>query len=159
MAVTGATFNFNKTVTSEERTASAEQPADNNAPSSKIAGQKKDSQSLKNMIGVQQLQQVVKQGINAVLSNVEGSQTQAQISALKQIGGGLVTGVTATLTAAMVNPVLGVVTGATQLASAGISYAEEEVKFQRDKAWTDYGIEEYKRQRGYSAMYSRSRSD
>ena len=146
--ITGATFNFNKTVTDDEAPSTPEKPTDGAKVETRLAGEKKGKQSTKDMINLSIVTQTVKTAINNAIQNVEGAQLSEQVSAMQSITNTLVS----TVFMAATNPYALVAT----LACQGISYAFKAAKLNREKAWESYGLEEYKAARGYS---NRSRSN
>ena len=150
MAITGATFNFNKTVTQEEAPSTPDQPTDGAKLETKVAGEKSGKQNTKDMINLSIVHQALKTTISNAVQNVEGSQLSAQASAL-QSG---VTSVVSMVFMAATNPYALLAT----IACQGISYAFKAEKFNRQKAWEEYDLEEYRAARGYSAATNRSRN-
>lgn len=148
--ITGATFNFNKTVTEDEPASTPDKPTDGAKVDRAIAGEKKGKQNLKDMINLSIVQQTLKTAINSTIQNIEGAQLSEQANALQSI----TTTTIFSVFMAATNPYALIAT----LACKGISYAFKAAKFNRDKAWETYDIEEYKNARGYSAAISRSRS-
>lgn len=151
MAVTGATFNFNKTVTVEEKPSTAAEPTDSSKLDTKMAGEKKGGSSTKEFLALSMVMNTVQSTVNTTLQNVEGTRLSEQIGAMQSI---------ATTTVALgfmaaTNPYALVAT----LALKGISYGFKADKFNRDKAWQDYDISEYNDRRGYSIHRSRTRSN
>lgn len=145
--VTGATFNFNKTVTEEEPASTPDKPTDGAKVETKVAGEKKGKQNTKDMINLSIVTQTVKTAINSALQNVEGSRLSEQVSAMQSIASTAVS----SLFMAATNPYALV----TMLACKGISYGFQVAKFNRQKAWSDYDLGEYNDRRGY---YRRSRN-
>lgn len=142
MDITGATFNFNKTVTEDEPASTPDKPTDGAKVETKVAGEKKDKQNTKDMINLSIVTQSIKTAINSAMQNVEGAQLSAQTSALQSIGGTVVSSVFMAAT----NPYALI----TSLACKGISYGFQVAKFNREKAWSDYDLNEYRERRGYS---------
>lgn len=150
MAVTGTTFNFNKTVTEEEKPSTAAEPTDGAKLDTKMAGEKKGGMNTKDAINLSLVQNTLKSALNTALQNVEGSRLSEQISAMQSV---------ATTTVALgfmaySNPYALIAA----LALKGISYAFKVDKFNRDKAWQDYDIAEYNARRGYSVHQNRTRN-
>lgn len=148
MEMTGATFNFNKTVTDEEPSSTPDKPADGAKVETKVAGEKKGKQNTKDTINLSIVTQSVKTAINSAIQNVEGSQLSGQVSALQSVA---TTAISSVFMAAT-NPYALL----TSLACKGISYAFKVDKFNRQKAWSDYDLEEYKVARGYANSRTRS---
>lgn len=149
MAITGATFNFTKKVSEEEQVSTASAPTDGNTPKPDLAGEGKKKDNLRTIVGLQEARKVGSAIAQNIISNVEGTTTQAQISALNS---GVST-VASVATTFAVNPILGLA----NLTAQGVSYVARQEKFNRDKAWTDYELEQYKQLRGYSSLYNGSR--
>ena len=150
MTVTGATFNFNKTVTDEEPASTPDKPTDGAKVGTNLAGEKKGRQNLKDTINLSIVQQTVKTALNNAIQNIEGSVLSEQANALQSMANTAVASVFMMAT----NPYALI----TMLACKGISYGFQANKFNRAKAWESYDIEEYKLARGYSASYSRTRN-
>ena len=149
MAVTGATFNFNKTVTDEEKPSTAAEPRDNSKIETKVAGEKKGSGNTQDFVNLSLLQQTMKSTIDTALQSVEGdSRMSQQVSAMQSI---TKTAISSVFMAAT-NPYALIATVAMQ----GISYAFKSDKFNRNKAWQDYDLQEYRSARGYTASRTRS---
>lgn len=148
--ITGATFNFNKTVTDEEAASTPDKPTDGAKVETKVAGEKKGKQNTKDFINLSIVTQTVKTAINGAIQNVEGSQLSEQASALQSITGTAISSVFMAAT----NPYALI----TMLACKGVSYGFKAAKFQREAAWETYDIAEYKSARGTSAAYTRSRN-
>lgn len=157
MDITGATFNFTKTVTNEERVSTPENPVDDDKEKKpKSAGDKKKnangSGENKNAIGAfayDMIKTGVQQTMSAVMSNVSGSPTlQVQLQAAQQIGGKIIA-----YTAAVATGNWAAV--ATMAISDITSYAAKQAEFKRDKAWSDYDLDQYRERRGYSTARSR----
>lgn len=145
--ITGATFNFNKTVTEEEAASTPDKPADGAKVETKVAGEKKGKQNTKDMINLSIVTQTLKTAVNSAMQNVEGAQLSEQASALQSIGSTVISSVFMAAT----NPYALV----TMLACKGVSYAFKQDKYNRQKAWTDYDLEEYRARRGYSNSRTR----
>ena len=152
MDITGATFNFTKKVTDEGETASPEKPVDGDREKKpKTAGDnsKRDSGkgNLKNAIGAfayDMIKTGVQQTLSTVMSNVSGSPTlQIQLQAAQQVGGKIIA-----YTAAIASQNWAALS--TMAISDTISFASKQAAFDRDKAWSDYDLEEYRERRGYS---------
>lgn len=150
MAVTGATFNFNKTVTEEEKPSTAAEPTDSAKLDAKMAGEKKGSLNTKDAINLSIVQNTLKSAVNTTLQNVEGTQLSEQVSAMQSIASTAISSVFMAAT----NPYAFIASVAVQ----GISYAFKVDKYNRDKAWQDYDIAEYNARRGYSVHQSRTRN-
>ncbi len=148
MAVTGATFNFNKTVNYEEGASTPEKPKDNSKIETKVAGEKKGNQNVKDMINLSIVSDSIKTAVNNAIQNVEGSQLSEQTSALQTIA----TSTISSIHMAATNPYALL----TSLACKGISYAFQQAKFNREKAWESYDLTEYRARRGYSVNRSRN---
>jgi hypothetical protein len=157
MDITGATFNFTKKVTDEGETASPEKPVDGDRENKpKAAGDKKkkgdgggkDKESI-GAFAYDMIKTGVQQTMSAVMSNVSGSPTlQIQLQAAQQIGGKIIAYTAAAATgnwAAL----------ATMAISDTISFASKQAAYERDKAWSDYDLEQYRERRGYSTARSR----
>ena len=147
--VTGATFNFNKTVTEEEPASTPDKPTDGAKVETKVAGEKKGKQNTKDFINLSMVTQTIKTAVNSAIQNVEGSQLSEQVSALQSIASTTV----ALGFMAYTNPY----TAIASLACMGISHAFKMDKLNREITWNNYNLKEYKSARGYSAAYSRSR--
>ena len=147
MAITGATFNFNKTVTEEEPASTPDKPADGAKLETKIAGEKKGSSNTNDFINLAVVTQSLKTAVNSAIQNVEGSQLSEQISALQSIGGTLISSVFM----AYSNPYALIA----NLACMGINHAFKQAKYNQRRAWSDYDIEQYKEKRGYSNSRTR----
>ena len=151
MAVTGTTFNFNKTVTDEEKPSTAAAPSDGNKIDTKVAGEKKGSQNTKDFINLALVQQTLKSTVNTALQSVEGdSRMSQQVSAMQSI---TQTAISSVFMAAT-NPYALIAS----IAMQGISYGFKVDKFNRDKAWQNYDLAEYNARRGYSVHQSRTRN-
>lgn len=150
MEITGATFNFNKTVTEDEPASTPDKPADGAKVETKVAGEKKGKQNTKEFINLSIVTQSLKTAVNSAIQGVEGSQLSAQASALQSIGSTAISSVFMAAT----NPYALLAS----LACKGISYGFQVAKFNREKTWESFNIEEYRSARGYSASNSRSRS-
>lgn len=148
--ITGATFNFNKTVTEDEPASTPDKPTDGAKVETKVAGEKKGKQNTKDFINLSIVTQTLKTAVNSAIQNVEGSQLSAQVGALQSIGSTVISSVFMAAT----NPYALI----TMLACKGVSYAFKMDKFNREIAWNNYSLKEYKSARGYSAAYSRSRN-
>lgn len=148
MAVTGATFNFNKTVTEEEPASTPDKPTDGAKIETKVAGEKGGKQNTKDFINLSMVTQTVKTAVNSAIQNVESSQLSEQVSALQSIGSTVVSSVFMAAT----NPYALVAS----LACMGINFAFKQDKYNRQKAWSDYDLEEYRERRGYSNSRTRS---
>ena len=141
--VTGATFNFNKTVTEEEPASTPDKPTDGAKVETKVAGEKKGKQNTKEFINLSLVTQTLKTAVNSALQNVEGAQLSEQISALQSVGSTVISSVFMAAT----NPYALLAT----LACKSISYSFKMDKYARTVSWQDYDIEEYNSRRGYSA--------
>ena len=157
MDITGATFNFTKKVTDEGETASPEKPVDGDREKKpKTAGDnsKRDGGkgSLKNSIGAfayDMIKTGVQQTLSAVMSNVSGSPTlQIQLQAAQQVGGKIIA-----YTAAIASQNWAAL--ATMAISDTISFASKQATYERDKAWSDYDLDQYRERRGYSTSRNR----
>ena len=148
MEITGATFNFNKTVTEDEPASTPDKPTDGAKIETKVAGEKGGKQNTKDFINLSMVTQTVKTAVNSAMQNVEGSQLSEQVSALQSIGSTVISSVFMAAT----NPYALVAS----LACMGINYAFKQAKYSRDKAWSDYDLEEYRARRGYSNGRTRS---
>lgn len=153
MDITGATFNFTKKVTDEGETTSPEKPVDGDKEKKpKSAGDNKDKNKEKSSIGAfayDMIKTGVQQTMSAVMSNVSGSPTlQIQLQAAQQIGGKIIAYTAAAATGNWVAL-------ATMAISDTISYGAKQAEFRRDKAWSDYDLEQYRDRRGYSTARSR----
>lgn len=155
MDITGATFNFTKKVTDESESSSPEKPVDNDKEKKpKPAGDKKKKSDSKDKEGVSafaydMIKSGVQQTISAVMSNVSGSPTlQIQLQAAQQVGGKIIA-----YTAAVASQ--NWVSLATMTISNTISLASKQAAFHRDKAWSDYDLDQYRERRGYSTARSR----
>lgn len=146
--ITGATFNFNKTVTEDEPASTPDKPADGAKVETKVAGEKKGKSNTKDFINLSIVTQAVKTAINSAISNVEGSQLSAQVGALQ-------TGVTSAISMihmAKTNPYALL----TSLACEAISYKFKVEKYNRQKVWSDFELNEYRSHRGYSNSRTRN---
>lgn len=156
MDITGATFNFTKTVTGDGENSSPEKPVDGDKEKiPKTAGdnKKKDGESEKkssiSAFAYDMIKTGVQQTISAVMSNVSGSATlQVQLQTAQQIGGKVIAYTTAMATGNFVAL-------ATMAVSDTISSISKHAQFNRDKAWSDYDLEQYRERRGYSTMRNR----
>jgi hypothetical protein len=152
--ITGAVFNFKiggGTGQTASGTSTADNPTDTDKPSAKVAGEKTSWATVKTAIGLNYAQRIAQTAVSGVISNLEGSQLSAQASALQ----GIATNVVSTAVSFAANPVV----GAVNLATQAISYGFQQNKMDRQKAWSDYDLSEYRTNRGYSAAYNRSRSN
>lgn len=157
MEITGATFNFTKTVTEEGESASPEKPADNDKEKKpKVAGEdgksgdkkKKDKNSL-SAFAFDLIKTSVQQTMAAVTANISGSPTlQVQIQAAQQIGGKIIA-----YTAAIATKEWAAL--AIMAVSDVISVVSKPVKYNQDKAWSDYDLDQYRERRGYSTLRNR----
>lgn len=150
MAITGATYNFNKTVTEEEKPSTAAAPTDSSKLDTKMAGEKKGSLHAKDVINLSLVQQTLKSAINNSIQSIESAQLTEQASAVQSIASTTISSVFLAAT----NPYALVAV----LACQGISYGFKTAKRARDLAWQNYDTMEYRTARGYSAASSRSRS-
>ncbi len=155
MDITGTTFNFSKTVvTEEERLASPEKPVDGDKEKKpKASGDKnKSGDDKKSSVGAfayDMIKTGVQQTVGAVLSNVSGSPTlQVQLNAAQQIGG---KAIAYTMAIATQN---WVALGAMAISDV-VSYASKQAEFKREKAWSDYDLDQYRERRGYSNLRNR----
>lgn len=157
MDITGVNFNFTKKVTDEGETASPEKPVDGDKENKpKAAGDKKkkgdgDGKE-KNAIGAfayDMIKTGVQQTLSAVMSNVSGSPTlQIQLQAAQQVGGKIIA-----YTAAIASQNWAAV--AAMAISDTISFASKQAAYNRDKAWSDYDLDQYRERRGYSTLRNR----
>ena len=157
MDITGATFNFTKKVADEGETASPEKPVDGDRENKpKVAGDKKkkgdgdgkDKESI-GAFAYDMIKTGVKQTISAVMSNVSGSPTlQIQLQAAQQVGGKIIA-----YTAAVASQNWAAV--AAMAISDTISFASKQAAYERDKAWSDYDLDQYRERRGYSTLRNR----
>lgn len=157
MDITGATFNFTKTVNGDGENSSPEKPVDGDKEKTpKVAGDNKKNEESsgdkKNSItafAYDLIKTGMKQTVSAVMSNVSGSATlQVQLQAAQQIGGKVIAYTAAIATG---NWAAAAIMGVSDMIS-GISKRAE---FERNKAWSDYDIEQYRERRGYSTMRNR----
>ncbi len=156
MDITGATFNFTKKVTDEGETASPEKPVDGDRENKpKAAGDKKkkgEGGNTKNSIGAfayDMIKTGVQQTLSAVMSNVSGSPTlQIQLQAAQQVGGKIIAYTAAVATQNWV------ALSAMAIADT-ISFGTKQAAYERDKAWSDYDLDQYRERRGYSSNRSR----
>lgn len=153
MNITGATFNFTKKVMEEGETLSPENPIDSDKEQKpKSAGEKTGKNKEKSNISAfayDMLKTSAKQTISAVLSNATGSPTlQVQLQAAQQVGGKIIA-----YTAAVASGNWAAV--ATMAISDAVSYGSKVFNFEKDKAWSDYSIEQYNERRGYSLSRNR----
>ena len=155
MKVTGATFNFNKTIVQEEESSTPEKPADTGKTKKpKVAGEKKEKTeaqektSLKDAFVYDMIKTAVKTTVSAVIQNVSGSPTlQVQINGISSAA----TKGVAYITAAATNPAL----FAGMLVTDTIQYGFQQGAYNRSVAWSDYDLEQYREMRGYSKKRSR----
>ena len=157
MDITGATFNFTKKVTDEGETASPEKPVDGDRENKpKAAGDKKkkgngdgkDKESI-GAFAYDMIKTGVQQTLSAVMSNVSGSPTlQIQLQAAQQVGGKIIA-----YTAAIASQNWAAL--ATMAISDTISFASKQAAYERDKAWSDYDLDQYRERRGYSTSRNR----
>ena len=155
MDITGATFNFTKKVTDEGESASPEKPVDNDKGDKpktpgdkKKKGDGKDKESI-GAFAYDMIKTGVQQTISAVMSNVSGSPTlQIQLQAAQQVGGKIIA-----YTAAIASQNWAAL--ATMAISDTISFASKQAAFERDKAWSDYDLDQYRERRGYSTLRNR----
>lgn len=157
MDITGATFNFTKKVTDEGETASPEKPVDSDRENKpKAAGDKKkkgdgdgkDKESI-GAFAYDMIKTGVQQTLSAVMSNVSGSPTlQIQLQAAQQVGGKIIA-----YTAAVVSQNWAAVAAMT--ISDTISFASKQAAYERDKAWSDYDLDQYRERRGNTARRNR----
>lgn len=154
MDITGATFNFTKKVMDEGETSSPEKPVDGDKEKKPkdAGGDEKKKGKDKNSISAFTYDMVktgVLQTVSAVMSNVSGSPTlQIQLQAAQQIGGKIIAYTTAAATGNLA-------TLATMAISDSISFAAKQAAYERDKAWSDYDLDQYRERRGYSTTRSR----
>lgn len=157
MDITGATFNFTKKVTDEVEPVSPEKPVDEDKEKTpKTAGDKKkkvdgggkDKESI-GAFAYDMIKTGVKQTLSAVMSNVSGSPTlQIQLQAAQQVGGKIIAYTTAIASqnwAAL----------ATMAISDTVSFFSKQAAYERDKAWSDYDLDQYRERRGYSTLRNR----
>ena len=157
MDITGATFNFTKKVTDEGETASPEKPVDGDKENKpKAAGDKKkkgdgdgkDKESI-GAFAYDMIKTGVQQTVSAVMSNVSGSPTlQIQLQAAQQVGGKIIA-----YTAAIASQNWAAL--ATMVIFDAVSYTSKQAAFKRDKAWSDYDLDQYRERRGYSTLRNR----
>ena len=157
MDITGVTFNFTKKVIYEGETASPEKPADGDRENKpKAAGDKKeegggdgkDKESI-SAFAYDMIKTGVQQTVSAVMSNVSGSPTlQIQLQAAQQVGGKIIA-----YTAAIASQNWAAL-GAMAISDT-ISFASKQAAYERDKAWSDYDLDQYRERRGYSTIRSR----
>lgn len=151
MPVTGATFNFNKTITEEEAASTPDHPTDSAKIDTKVAGEKTGKQNTNDCIALSVVTQLMQTSINSAISNIEGGRMQEQARALQSVA----TSVISNVVLAYTNPYALLA----NLACKGIERAAQIAKFNREKAWEKYSLEEYRSARGYSATSSRSRNN
>ncbi len=144
MEISGAKFNFNKHVSEDRRTS----VNDGAKLETKIAGEKTDGQNTKDMINLSMVTQILKTAVNGTIQNIEGAQLSEQVRALQTIGSTVISSVFMAAT----NPYALITT----LACKAISYGFQEAKFNRQKAWSDYDLDEYRAHRGYSNSRTRN---
>lgn len=145
--ITGATFNFNKTVTDEEAASTPDKPTDGAKVETRVAGEKKGKQNTKDFINLSIVTQTVKTAVNSAIQNVEGSQLSEQVSALQSVGSTVISSVFMAAT----NPYALIAT----MACKAISLNFKAAKYNREKAWSDYGNDDYNARRGCSANRTR----
>lgn len=157
MDITGATFNFTKKVTDEGETASPEKPVDGDRENKpKAAGDKKkkgdgdgkDKESI-GAFTYDMIKTGIQQTMSSVMSNVSGSPTlQIQLQAAQQVGGKIIA---YTVAVASQN---WAALGAMAISDT-ISFVSNRSAFERDKAWSDYDLDQYRERRGYSTLRNR----
>jgi hypothetical protein len=157
MEITGATFNFIKKVSGKaETTATPEKPVNTDGekkPTTAGDEEKKEGGAKsKNKIGAfayDMIKTSIQQTLSAITSNVAGSATmQVQLQAAQQVGGKILTYTMAAATgnwAAI----------ATMAVADTISFGAKQANFGREKAWTDYDLDQYQARRGYSTARNR----
>ena len=157
MDITGATFNFTKKVTDEGETASPEKPVDGDRENKpKAAGDKKKqgdgdgkNKGSISAFAYDMIKAGVQQTLSAVTSNVSGSPTlQIQLQAAQQVGGKIIA-----YTAAIASQNWAAL--ATMAVSDTVSFVSKQAAFERDKAWSDYDLDQYRERRGYSTLRNR----
>lgn len=153
MEITGATYNFTKKVVSEDENAAPENPKDENKEKQpKTAGDGKKENSKGNVLSAfayDMIKQGVTQTISTVMSNANASPTlQIQLQAAQQVGGKLIA-----YTTAVVSQNWAAV-GAMAISDA-VAFGNKTFNFAKDKAWSDYDIEQYRERRGYSVSRNR----
>lgn len=161
MDITGATFNFTKKVTDEEKNASPENPIDadrENKPKTpndsgeQKEGKKKEKGNI-SAIAYDWVKTSVTQTVSAVMSNVQGSPTlQVQLQAAQQVGGKVLSYVAA---AATQNWAALAVMAVSDVTSGVITHFTEKATFMRNQAWADYDLDQYRERRGYSTLRNR----
>ncbi|MBE5747981.1 MAG: hypothetical protein E7352_07410 [Clostridiales bacterium] len=157
MNITGATFNFTKKVTEEDENSSPEKPVDGDRENKpKAAGDKKKqgdgdgkNKGSISAFAYDMIKAGVQQTLSAVTSNVSGSPTlQIQLQAAQQVGGKIIA-----YTAAIASKNW-VALGVTAMSDA-ISIVSKNSAYMRDKAWSDYDLDQYRERRGYSTLRNR----
>ena len=156
MEITGATFNFTKKVAEGGKTATPENPTDNDKKEQPTTAGEEEKKSGgekgKNQIGAFAYDMVktgVQQTLSAITSNVAGSSTlQIQLQSAQQVGGKIIA-----YTAAIATGNWAV--AATMAVADITSYTSKQASFNRDKAWSDYDLDQYKTRRGYSTARNR----
>ena len=154
MDITGATFNFTKKVTDDGETVSPEKPVDRDRENKpKVSGDKnKSGDNKKSSVGAfayDMIKTGVQQTLSAVISNVSGSPTlQIQLQAAQQVGGKIIAYTAAIATQNWV------ALGAMAISDV-VSYASKQAEFKREKAWSDYDLDQYRERRGYSNLRNR----
>lgn len=156
MDITGATFNFTKKVEDEEKSSSPENPVDvdreNKPKTPDDKGNKKEDGGKDKKaaaLAYDMIKTGVVQTVSSVMSNVKGSPTlQIQLQAAQQIGGKVLSYVAAAATGNWAAV-------ATMAISDVISYSAKKEAFNRDQAWADYDLDQYRERRGYSTLRNR----
>lgn len=155
MEITGATFNFTKNITGESESSAPEKPVDQDKEKKpKAAGEKKPDGTGKEKNAItafayDMIKTSIQQTMSTVLSNVSGSPTlQIQLQAAQQVGGKIIayTGAIASGNWAALG---------TMAITDIISYGSKRAAFEREKAWSDFDIDQYRERRGYSTLRNR----
>ena len=153
MEITGATYNFTKKVVSEGEKTTPEKPTDEDKEKTpKTAGddeQKKDKGNALTAFAYDMIKQGLTQTVSAVMSSVSASPTlQIQLQTAQQVGGKLIAYTTAVASqnwAAVGSMAL----------SDTVSFVSKTANFERNKAWSDYDLDQYRERRGYASARNR----
>ena len=157
MEITGATFNFTKQVANGGGSQSSpEKPVDNDkAEKPTTAGEeekKSGGEKGKNQIGAfayDMLKTGMQQTLSAITSQVAGSSTlQVQLQTAQQVSGKIIA-----YTAAIATGNWAV--AATMAVADITSFASKQATYNREKAWSDYDLDQYRERRGYSTARNR----
>ncbi len=156
MEITGATFNFTKTVNGGSggggsgNRATPEHPVDEGSGKPAFPGDNMPEEpDLKGAFVFDTIKKGVQNTMSALLSNVSGSPTlQVQLQAAQKIGGKIIAYGAAALTQNWV--------ALTTMVIADLTTAFfDNANLTRDKAWATYSQEQYAERRGYSTARNR----